>query len=557
MTPKAKAKNHLYYGDNLDVLKRYIDSESIDLIYLDPPFNSDLDYNVLFKEHGAEAASQIQAFKDSWRWDENAVTEYRGVVETGGKLSEALQAIRKLVGENDMLAYLSMMAPRISELHRVLKSSGSIYLHCDPTASHYLKLLMDSVFGPENFQGEIIWRRTSSHVTSKRWPRLHDVILCYAKKLASIYFDPPRVKPDEEWIEREYRYEDERGRYSLDNLTGAGTTEGPSGRPWRGADPRKIGQGRHWRYTPDKLDKLDREGRIYWPKKGKYPKLKQYLHESGGKPVGDLWTDIKVIGRTSAERLGYPTQKPLALLERIVVASSREGGLVLDPFCGCGTTIDAAQKLNRQWIGIDITHLAINLIKHRLQDTYGEEINKTYDVVGEPTSVPDARILAESDPYQFQWWALGLVGARPIEQKKGADKGIDGRIYFHEGNGETKQVILSVKGGKNVTVKDVRDIKAVVAREEAAIGVLILMHPATKPMRAEAADAGSYESRWGKHPKIQIVTVRELLEGTRIDMPKITGANVTFKKATKHKSGGSSESQMSLREMPAEYGEDE
>ncbi len=312
-----------------------------------------------------------------------------------------------------------------------------------------------------------------------------------------------------------------------------------------------------WRWTRDRMLRAEKEGRIYLPKDGKgIPREKRYLDEQEGLALQDIWDDIKAIPPQSAERLGYPTQKPLTLLERIVAASSDEGDLVLDPFCGCGTTIDAAQKLGRRWIGIDVTHLAINLIRHRLQDSYGEDIKKSYEVVGEPTSVPDARILAESDPYQFQWWSLGLVGARPVEQKKGADKGIDGRIYFHEGEGETKQVILSVKAGKNVTVKDVRDLKAVVDREEAVMGVIILMHPATKPMRAEAADTGTYESPWGKHPKIQILTIRELLEGQRIDMPRVTGSNVTFKKAAKHKSGGSGEGQLTIREDPGDYGDD-
>ena len=415
------------------------------------------------------------------------------------------------------------------ELHRVLKPSGSLYLHCDPTASHYLKILLDATFGPANFSGEIIWRRTAAHVTSRRWPRLHDTLLHFAKDLSAVYFDPPRDAADEGWVEREYRFEDERGRYMVDNLTGAGRTNGPSGQPWRGVDPAKIGAGRHWRYSPETLEKLDSEGRIYWPTRGQYPKLKQYLSESKGRAVGDLWTDISVIGRTAGERLGYPTQKPESLLERLIVASSRKGDTLLDPFCGCGTTIAVAQRLERQWVGIDITYLAIGLIKSRLRDAFGDEVALTYQVIGEPVSLPDAAQLAREDPYQFQWWALGLVGARRTEQKKGSDQGIDGRLYFHdEENGKTKHIILSVKSG-HVSVRDVRDLRGVIEREKAEVGVLLTLDGSTRPMETEAASAGFYKSPWGNHPRLQILTIAELLHGRRIDYPPTV--NVTHRRA--------------------------
>jgi SAM-dependent methyltransferase len=349
-----------------------------------------------------------------------------------------------------------------------------------------------------------------------------------------VHFDPPRVPPDSNWVEREYRFKDKRGQYMIDNLTGAGVTKGPSGQPWHGIDPAKIGAGRHWRYTPETLDKLDTEGRIHWPAKGQYPKLKQYLHETGGKAVGDLWADIGVMGRTAAERLGYPTQKPEALLERVIQASSREGDLVLDPFCGCGTTIAVAQRLRRRWVGIDITHLAITLIRHRLQNAFGEGVEKAYKVVGEPVSLPDAQDLAKQDPYQFQWWALGLVGARPAEEKKGADKGIDGRLYFHDekGGAKTKQIIFSVKAG-HVTVTHVRDLRGVLDREKAEMGALICLEGPTQPMRTEAASAGIYNSPgWHKkYPRLQIVTVGDLLAGKRLDCPPTRQVSVTFKKA--------------------------
>ncbi len=552
----SEPTNLLYYGDNLDVLRRHVADETVDLIYLDPPFNSNATYNVLFAEqNGSRAAAQIKAFGDTWRWDQVAAEAYQEVVETGGRVSQAMQAFRQFLGDSNMLAYLSMMAPRLMELRRVLKPTGSIYLHCDPTASHYLKMLMDAVFGAGNFLGEVIWRRTAAHVTSKRWARLHDVILTFARDAALVEFHPPSVSADEDWIAREYRHEDDRGRYSLDNLTGAGTTNGPSGQPWRGVDPRQIGAGRHWRYVPETLDKLDAEGRIYWPPKGRNPKLKQYLLESGGKMVGDLWADIGVLGRTSAERLGYPTQKPEALLERIIRASSNEGDVVLDPFCGCGTAVAVAQRLNRRWIGIDITHLAVNLIKVRLRDAFGDAAQ--YDVIGEPVSVEDAQALADADPYQFQWWSLGLVGARPAEGKKGADKGIDGRLYFHDeaesfvNKGKTKQVIFSVKAG-NVTVSQVRDLGHVVTREQADIGVLISMQEPTKPMRAEAAGAGFYDSPWGtRHPRLQLLTVGELLAGNRVDMPPSRDLR-TFKKAARATKAKTPHPQLPLGGEPAE-----
>ncbi len=540
-TPGAQPSNLLGYGDNLDVLRRHIAAESVDLVYLDPPFNSNADYNAFFAEQdGTRSAAQVKAFEDTWHWDQAAAAAFHDFIvahDVPDRAKQAMLAFEKLVGHNDMLAYLAMMAPRLVELRRALKPSGSLYLHCDPTASHYLKILLDALFLPRNFKSEIIWRRTGAHVTSRRWPRLHDVILMYAKDNELAMFAPLRIRPDEGWIAREYRHHDDRGRHHLSDLTGAGLRNGPSGKPWRGIDPAAIGAGRHWRYAPETLDALDGQGRIHWPKAGRYPKLKVYLADTQGTAVGDIWTDIQVIGRTASERLGYPTQKPIALLERILQASSSEGDLVLDPFCGCGTTVAAAQKLGRRWIGIDITSLATSLIKNRLVESYGKDIAKSYRVIGEPVSVPDAEQLAASDPYQFQWWALGLVGARPLEQKKGADKGVDGRLYFHdEGEGrETKQVIFSVKAGKNVSVPMVRDLGHVVDREKAQIGVLLTMHEPTGPMRTEAAGAGFYVPpgrEADRVPRLQILTIADLLGGRQVALPRASDFR-TFKKAPK------------------------
>jgi DNA modification methylase len=538
-------KNLLYYGDNLDVLRRHIDDDSVDLVYLDPPFKSNQDYNVLFAERdGSRAAAQIKAFEDTWTWDESAARAYEDVMEQGGRVAEAVFAFRSFLGASDMMAYLAMMAPRLSELRRVMKPTASIYLHCDPTASHYLKIIMDAVFGPQFFRSEIIWKRSSAHSSSKRYSPVHDTILFYTK--SDDYAWHPFHSPlPQETVDAWYNnVEPETGRrFNRADLTAAGRRTGPSGEPWRGIDP--TVKGRHWAIpgfvkdvvqglsTRDALDALDAAGRIFWPKTaGGIPMVKRYLEEARGVPPLDMVTDVSPLNNVTAERLGYPTQKPEALLEKFITASSEEGQVILDPFCGCGTSIAAAEKLNRRWIGIDITHLAIGLIKSRLRDAFGDDIAKAYSVKGEPTTVADAQELAGEDHYQFQWWALGLVGARRSEEKKGADKGIDGRLYFHDEGvgGKTKQVILSVKSGK-LKATDVRDLRAVTERDKVEIGVLISMETPTKLMRAEAASAGFYRSPWGEHPRVQLLTVGELLQGKGIDYPAPRQTNVTLKKA--------------------------
>ena len=523
--------NSLYYGDNLDILRRYVRDESADLIYLDPPFNSNQTYNVLFQEKdGSQSASQIKAFGDTWHWDETAARSYEETVETGGQVAEAMQAFRKLLGTNDMLAYMSMMAPRLVELRRVLKPTGSLYLHCDPTASHFLKLLMDAVFGSANFRTEIVWKRTSAHSDTKQGRRqhgrIHDVLLFYTKN-DDWNWNPVYTEYDREYVENFYRFVEPDGRrYGLWDLTG------PGGAAKGNPSYEVMGVRKYWRYTQEKMSELIAQGRVVQVKPGAVPRYKRYLDEMPGVPLQDLWTDIRPIGSQAAERLGYPTQKPVALLERIIQASSNEGDTVLDPFCGCGTTIAAAQKLDRRWIGIDITQLAISLIRYRLGDSFGEDCR--FEVIGEPTSLPDATALAKQDPYQFQWWALGLVRARPADEKKGADRGIDGRRYFHdEKGGKTKQIIFSVKAG-HVTVSQVRDLVGVISREKAQIGAFLSLEPPTSPMRREAASAGFYESPWGKHPRIQLLTIEDLLGGKSIDYPQAT--DVTFKKAQRVRS---------------------
>lgn len=540
-------KNKLYYGDNLDVLRRYVADESVDLVYLDPPFNSRQDYNVLFAEKdGSRSSSQIRAFGDTWGWGIEAEAAYEEVVENGGRASEVMQAFRKFLGGNDMMAYLAMMAPRLIELRRVMKPTASVYLHCDPTASHYLKQLMDGIFGPENFRSEIIWKRTSAHNSAKRWGPVHDTILFYAHS-ENYRWNRVFESYDQSYIDRFYRHADEKGIFRLGDLTGAGRRTGESGRPWKGVDP--TSSGRHWAVpaipglskqeiasltVQERLEKLDEMGLIAWPKSGKTPQFRRYLDEDKGVPIQDVVTDIPPLSPHSAERLGYPTQKPEALLERILKASSNEGDVVLDPFCGCGTTVQVAQRLNRRWIGVDITHLAIGLIKKRLFDSFGEEVRSTYEVVGEPTDLEGARQLAnEKDKYQFQSWALGLCGARPVDLKKGADRGIDGRLYFHdEKNGKTKQIIFSVKSG-HVTVNQVRDLRGTIEREDAEVGVFLCIEAPTKPMLKEAAEAGFYDSpAGGKYPRVQVLTVEGLMSGTeRLEYPRLL--DTTFKQAPK------------------------
>lgn len=540
-------ENILYFGDNLEIMRRYVPDETIDLVYADPPFKSNQNYNVLFQEKdGSRAASQIRAFEDTWSWDSEDEAVYADLVTAGGKVADALQSFRQLIGPCDMLSYLVMMAPRLMECRRILKKTGSMYLHCDPAASHYLKLVMDAVFGPDNFRNEIIWKRTSAHNDPRRYGNIHDVIFFYSKT-QDYSWKVQHTTYSDHYIGAEFR-KDKDGRFvKYENLTGAGITQGSSGQPWRGVNP--SNSGRHWAIprrvlkqcgiddesltTQEKLERLLAAGRIKTKEDGTplMRGLKTYLDELPGMPLQSIWSDIDKVGNTAAERLGYPTQKPVALLERIIGSSCPEGGAVLDPFCGCGTTITAAQTLGRSWIGIDITHLAITLMKERLKDTFGEAA--AFKVVGEPTSLPDAAALAASDPYQFQWWALGLVGARPVEGKKGADKGIDGKIIFQgDAAGKFETVIISVKAG-NTSVAHVRDLRGVLDREKAAIGVLISMQDHTKPMHDEAVTAGLYESKtWGRrYPKMQLLTVADLLAGKQIEMPPIKQVGATFKKA--------------------------
>lgn len=536
--------NTLFYGDNLLILHDYIPDGSIDLIYLDPPFNSNRNYNVLFKdESGTDSEAQIVAFKDTWHWGPNAEHAYHELVTDGpDSVATAIAALRQMIGTNQMMAYLAMMTIRLVELHRVLKPTGSLYLHCDTTASHYLKVILDAIFGPYYFRNEITWKRTTTHSDAKGWASVSDILLYYVKS-NEFTWSTQYGEYDPEYIAANYRYDDNDGRgpYSLDNMAapeggGMAMIMPDTGKPrgwyyWKGYEPPSRG----WRYSQETMQRLDEEGRIWYPdSKTKRLRLKRYLNESRGQVLSNIWTDISPVGAHAAERLGYPTQKPLALLERIIEASSNPGDVVLDPFCGCGTAIAAAESLGRRWIGIDITHLSIALQKYRLQDMFPEA---QFQVIGEPETLSGAQQLARDDRFQFEWWALSLVRAKPSggtagsrHGKKGADQGIDGVINFiDDASQKPKRVIVQVKSGK-VRSSMIRDLVGTLGREQAEIGVFITLEPPTRDMIAEAASAGYYHSEtWDQdYPRVQILTIQELLDGDQVEMPPQAG---TFKRA--------------------------
>ncbi len=545
--------NALYYGDNLDVLRESIASESVDLVYLDPPFNSNASYNVLFKaSSGASSAAQIEAFEDTWHWNESAERAFDAVIV--GAYSDAsimVKAMRAALGESDMMAYLAMMAARIVELRRVLKLTGSLYLHCDPTASHYLKLLLDSVFGPTNFRSEVIWKRTTSYNRAKRWGPVHDVILFYSAS-DSYTWNRTFSDYDQSYLDGKYRHKDsQERRYHLSDLTGPGTRTGDSGAEWRGVNPGSY--GRHWEPPHDRalpswfifppgwsalsvrsrLDLIEAADLIQWPKKvdGR-PEFRRYLETASGTPIQDVITDIDAINSMAQERLGYPTQKPLALLERILHASSNEGDIVLDPFCGCGTAIHAAEKLGRAWRGIDITHLAVSLVERRLKSAFP---SAKYEVYGVPSDIEGARDLANRDKHEFQKWIAGRIGAQPYKGgRKGMDRGIDGYLHFRDAGQQPQSAIVSVKGGSTKS-GDVRDLKGTVEREKAAMGLFLTLNEPSREMEREAAAAGFYETGGMNFPRIQILTAAQILDGR---MPKVPfGFTEGFKKAARETAG--------------------
>lgn len=542
MSPKPITNNTLFYGDNLPILREYVPTESVDLIYLDPPFNSNRSYNVLFKDEGGkQSESQLTAFDDTWHWGEQAEDTYSELVtQAPTDVRKMIAALRGFIGENQMMAYLVMMAARLVELHRVLKPTGSLYLHCDPTASHYLKVVLDTIFGPESFRTEVVWKRSSAHSDTaqgrKQHGRIHDTLLFYTKG-ADWVWNPIYTPYDKEYIDSFYRHvEDGTGRrYRLSDLTAA-KPGGDTLYEWRGVGPYK---GRYWAYTRENMERFESEGRLAYSKSG-MPSYKRYLDEMPGVALQDIWADVPPISPGAAERLGYPTQKPLALLERIIQASSNPGDVVLDPFCGCGTAIAAAESLGRKWIGIDVTHLAIALMRYRLDSMFP---GIKYEVIGEPEDLGAARQLAQDDRYQFQWWACSLIQAKPLggqegskTGKKGSDKGIDGVITFLDDNtGKPKQIMVQVKSG-HVKSGDIRDLIGVLDREKAAIGVFVTLEPPTADMTTEAIKAGKYHSPgWNQdYRRVQILTIEELLQGKQVQMPPTAQ---TFKQAQKANKG--------------------
>ena len=533
--------NHLYYGDNLAVLRDSIADNSVDLIYLDPPFNSNASYNVLFKgPQGNDSAAQIEAFDDTWHWNDSAEAAFGDVMRSGNAAAaEMLRAMRSFLGENDMMAYLAMMAVRLLELHRVLKPTGSLYLHCDPTASHYLKILLDAVFGAVNFRNEIIWKRRYGSFRrvheAKKFGAANDVIFFFVKTDAAT-FKPQYSFADpsyNDYVKKTFRHVDEKGRvYRIADLAN------PAPRPnltyeYKGYKPPKNG----WAISLEKMELWDKEGRLEFPKKpdGRIQR-RRFLDELQGKPVQSLWDDIEMLSSQSAERLGYPTQKPVALLERILSASSNPGDVVLDPFCGCGTTVHAAQKLDRQWIGIDVTHLAIGLIEKRLRDAFPTVEFTTHGVPQDISGARDMAARGRDDKnyyFEFEKWALSLIAAQPGNMsKKGADKGIDGRIYF--GPKSEGTAIVSVKAGDNVGVAMIRDLRGVIEREGAGIGIFLTLTEPTQPMKAEAAGAGQFTlDGFEPVPRIQIVTIEEAINLRDRALRLPARRDDTFKKAAR------------------------
>lgn len=524
----------LYYGDNLNVLRDSVRDESIDLIYLDPPFNSSANYNQIFLEHksGSVAQAQIMAFEDTWSWGDESARALSELLSYHGPLAQLLTLIVHQLGHNNLSAYLSMMAIRLVELRRVLKPTGSLYLHCDPTASHYLKLILDVLFGAQFFRNEITWKRSSAHNDVKQGRRafgnVTDTLLYYTK--SDVYtFNPTYTPYDENYTAKFYRHVDKEGRrYRLSDMTGPGGAS--KGNP----SYEVMGVTRYWRYTQERMEELISRGLVVQTKPGNVPQQKRYLDEMPGVPLQNLWDDISPLSPQAKERLGYPTQKPVSLLERIIQVSSNPGDVVADPFCGCGTAVVAAQKLGRQWIGIDITYLAVKVMQRRLKDDFGMTPSlgdkfpsaKQYVVEGVPVTSEDARALFNDDPYQFQHWAVGLLDAQQQSKgvktrvKKGGDTGVDGCFYFKTPGGETiESMIVSVKGGKNLNPSMVRDLGGTVTREGAAIGVLITMEKPTAGMRAEANKYGFFSYNGKSFPTLQILTVADLLAGHQPQLP--------------------------------------
>ena len=438
------------------------------------------------------------------------------------------------------MAYLVMMAVRIVEMHRILKTTGSLYLHCDPSASHYLKIILDAIFGASHFRNEIVWQRTSSHNDGNRFGRVHDIILFYSKNPRPLW-NPVYTEHDPEYIEKFYRHEDERGRYQVGDLTAAGVTQrGESGQTWRDINPSTVGN--HWRAprreawpegveppenyeslsVHEKLDALDANGLIYWPPTGRVPRFKRYLSTSRGRRVHDVITDINPLASNSKERTGYPTQKPTGLYKRFITASSNEGDLILDPFCGCGTTLVSAEELNRHWIGIDLTYLSIGAVRQQFERLFPQH-RESVTIVGTPENEEQALRLAHDDPHAFEEWCVTHVLHFRPNERRGGDGGIDGTFRFPLGRVQGRQAygkaVAQVKGG-TYTLSHVRDFRTAMQNVEADLGVFVVTTPPTRGMLTEATRAGTY-----RHPfldmEIPVLQIYEIQNHFRDTPPKL------------------------------------
>jgi site-specific DNA-methyltransferase (adenine-specific) len=523
MTERAW-KDQLYFGDNLDVLKKYIPNEVVDLVYIDPPFNSGANYNVLFKpaaEQASKETAQIQAFEDTWTWSAEADATYHGIISgtiTTDPIPEDVvtltAALYSFLKTSSMMAYLVMMIPRLVELRRVLKPTGSIYVHCDPTASHYLKLLMDGVFGPDNYRSEVVWKRTSGHSDAVRFGSVHDTILFYSRG-SSPTWNQLYQDYNSDYVEQYYRYQDKDGRrFMSGDLSAAGLQGGGYEYEWKGIT-------RVWRCPMKTMERLVAEGRIFYTKNN-MPRLKRYLDEAKGIALQDVWTDIEALRSWHKEKLGYPTQKPEALLERIISASSNPGDLVLDAFAGCGTATAVAQKLGRRWVGIDIAIPAIDVMVKRLEASTTEqgrhlEEGVDFDVIGMPTDVEGAEALARQygDGWQFQYWAVTRIPGALGNIKKTGDGGVDGTITFVDASKKNSlgRAIISVKSNKVVTPSMVHDLHGAIVANGADFGILVTLEEPTKGMRVEALKYEVYRYN-GKMdiPMIQLLCAADLFK---------------------------------------------
>ena len=505
--------NSLYYGDCLDWMQRW-DDESVDLIYLDPPFNSSTDYNILYGANGGGSA-QYRAFTDTWSWDEAAADRYAMFEAAVGRPAHrAIVGLHYALGPSGMLAYLTYMAERLEQMHRLLKPTGSLYLHCDPTMSYGLRLVLDSIFGTQGFRAEITWQRTSSHNDGaqgrKQYGRICDVILYYTRSSKWLW-NPQYTQYDQQYIDRFYRHVEEgTGRkYRLGDITGRGGAA--KGNP----KYEVMGVTRYWAYSRERMRRLIEAGRIVQTAPGRVPAYKRYLDEMPGKPLQDLWTDIKPIGAQAKERLGYPTQKPLALLERIIKASSNEGDMVLDPFCGCGTAIEAAERLGRQWAGIDISSFAIDLIRdHRMRD-------HSIPVQGIPLDLVSAKKLAKEQPFNFESWAVTRLPGFAPNTRQVADGGVDGRatLAVKPDDIDSRLALAQVKGGKH-SLSALRDFIGVTDRDRAALGYFVTLDPfETQAARQAVAGVGKVRVHGQEYRRMQLWSIQDYFEDRWPRMP--------------------------------------